>query len=284
MQDYYKINNIDITPKRDIVFKRIFGAKGNEGILKDFLEAILEIKIDSLELDLATELLPDFYDGKKCRVDVRTRLSNGAEVHIEIQMDSARYSEKRGLQYWSKIYSNTLKEGKNYNELKKTICIWILDGKVYDEFEDFDSKWEIMNAKYGIRGHFEDLEFHVIELKKLRESDIIKPTKKEFWLWFIDYTNEELVRMSYVNNEKIKEAREQLDKIRADEELMERIRLQELAEWDENTSIANAKREGMKSAKEEVIKNLLKLNMPIEQISDVTGVSKEEILKIKEIS
>ena len=26
--------NLDITPKNDIVFKKIFGSKGNEGILK----------------------------------------------------------------------------------------------------------------------------------------------------------------------------------------------------------------------------------------------------------
>lgn len=29
-----------ITPKHNLVFKRIFGEKGNEGILKDFLESI----------------------------------------------------------------------------------------------------------------------------------------------------------------------------------------------------------------------------------------------------
>lgn len=37
-----------ITPKNDLVFKKIFGAKGNEGILKSLLESILEIKFDSL--------------------------------------------------------------------------------------------------------------------------------------------------------------------------------------------------------------------------------------------
>ena len=35
--------NLDITPKKDIVFKRLFGSKGNEEILKDFLESILEL-------------------------------------------------------------------------------------------------------------------------------------------------------------------------------------------------------------------------------------------------
>ena len=67
-------NNKLITPKNDIVFKKIFGSKGNEEILKDFLESILDIKIDLLTLDLATELLPEFYEGKQTRVDVRSTL------------------------------------------------------------------------------------------------------------------------------------------------------------------------------------------------------------------
>lgn len=50
-----------ITPKNDIIFKKIFGSRGNEGILKDFLESILETKIESVKLGLETEMLPQFY-------------------------------------------------------------------------------------------------------------------------------------------------------------------------------------------------------------------------------
>ena len=74
-----------ITPKNDIVFKRIFGTKGNEGILKDFLEAILDIEIEALELDLNTELLPDFLDGKKSRVDKGYTLKKMLEKCIDIE-------------------------------------------------------------------------------------------------------------------------------------------------------------------------------------------------------
>ena len=87
--------NMDITPKKDLVFKRLFGSKGNEEILKDFLESILDVKIDSLVLDLNTELLPEFYEGKQSRVDVRTKLSDGTEVNIEIQADAKKYSDDR---------------------------------------------------------------------------------------------------------------------------------------------------------------------------------------------
>ena len=273
-----------------LFLKEFFGAKGNEGILKDFLESILEIEIESLILDLNNELLPEFCDGKKTSVDVRTRLSDGTEVNIEMQMDSSKYSDKRCLQHWSKIYSNTLQKGEDYSTLRKSICIWILNGKVYKEFADIDSKWQIMNKKHMLTNHFEELEIYIIELQKLRESDRIKSSKKNFWLWFIDHTNEELVNMACVSNERIKEAREQLDKIRADEQLMEILRLQEKAELDERTLIVNAERKGLASgmakgmakAKHETAIKMLELGIDIELIEKSTGLTKEEILKIKE--
>ena len=274
--------NLDITPKKDIVFKKIFGSKGNEGILKDFLESILEVKIDSLTLDLNTELLPEFYEGKQTRVDVRARLADGTEINIEIQSDPKKYSDDRCLQHWSRIYANTIKKGEKYTNLSKTICIWIIDGIVYKEFDDVDSKWQIMNKKYMLTNHFNKLEFYIIELKKLKDFDKIKSSKKEFWLWFIDHTNGEMVRMACENNDRIKEAREQLDKIRADEELMDKIRLQEEFEWDQNTSLANAREEGEAKANKETAKKMLELNLEIEIIEKSTGLSKEEILKLKE--
>ena len=241
--------NKDITPKNDIVFKKIFGSKGNEEILQDFLESILDIKIESLTLDLSTELLPEFYDRKQSRVDVRTILSDGTEVNIEMQIDISKYSDQRCLQHWSKLYSNSLKRGQDYEKLNKTVCIWILDGNVFDGFSDFHSKWEIANLKHGVSNRFNELEFHMIELNKFRMDDIIKKNRKKFWLWFIDHSNGEMLEMAYISNERIREAREQLDKIRSDPELMEIIRLEEAYEWDVETAKAKAKREAEQSIK-----------------------------------
>ena len=299
MQNFEDLkNNIDITPKKDIIFKKIFGSKGNEGILKDFLESILDVKIDSLALDVGTELLPDFSDGKMSRVDVRATLSDGSEINVEMQSDIKGYSEKRCFQYWSRIYSNAIKEGAKYTDLRKTIYIWILDGSFYDEFEDFHSKWEMIDKKHDVVNRFNEIEFHIIELKKFRESAIIKPSRKEFWLGFIDHSNEELIKLACNNNDKVKEARAQLEKIRADKELMERIRLEELYEWDVNTAIDTARNEGFQDGetagfeqgeaagkikqKKEIVLKLLEMNLPIEQIIEATGLSADEIDKIKE--
>ena len=141
--------------------------------------------------------------------------------------------------------------------------------------------------------HFKEIEFHIIELKKFRNSATIKKNVINFWLSFIDYTNRELVELACISNEKIQKAREELAKIEADKELMERIRLEELAEFDQKNALCHAREEGeqiglekgeqigLQKGKKEIVKNMLKANVAIEQISQMTELSKDEILEIK---
>ena len=68
-----------ITPRNDYVFKRIFGRKGNENLLKSLLEAILNIKIKSLKLGESTELLPNEINEKEGILDVKTILEDGTK-------------------------------------------------------------------------------------------------------------------------------------------------------------------------------------------------------------
>ena len=137
--------------------------------------------------------------------------------------------------------------------------------------------------------HFKEIEFHIIELKKFRNSATIKKNVINFWLSFIDYTNRELVELACISNEKIQKAREELAKIEADKELMERIRLEELAEFDQKNALCHAREEGeqigmekgIQKGKKEIVKNMLKANVTIEQISQMTELSKDEILEIE---
>ena len=71
-----------MSPKNDAMFKRLFGKKGNERIVKDFLEAVLDIEIESVELEKETKIIPKHVNEKLGILDVRAKLSNGAVVDI----------------------------------------------------------------------------------------------------------------------------------------------------------------------------------------------------------
>lgn len=273
-----------ITPKNDIIFKKIFGSKGNEEILKDFLESILDIKIEFLTVEVGTELLPEFLDKKLSRLDVRAKLNNGTFVNIEVQTNMYGYSDKRNLAYWSKAYLEQFKSGDDYSKANKTICIWILDGKVYD-FPKYHSKWKVTEIENKEEIYLDDFEIHVIELKKFREEDIMEPKKKEFWLWFIDHTKKEMVEMSY-SLEEIRKAKAEYEKMIEDNpEIQHLLIREEFARWDEQHRRALAEKEGMekgkKEAQKETAKKMLAKGMDIETIIELTGLTEKEILDLK---
>jgi len=69
-ENYENFLRNEITPKKDTVFKKLFGQKGSEDALKSFLECILDTKINSLEFNQNTELLGKLDDDKDSRIDV----------------------------------------------------------------------------------------------------------------------------------------------------------------------------------------------------------------------
>ena len=59
------IKNVELQLTNDYIFKRLFSKKGNEDILKDLLESILEITIEKVEVMQEIELE---------RVDIKDKL------------------------------------------------------------------------------------------------------------------------------------------------------------------------------------------------------------------
>ena len=60
-------------------------------------------------------------------LDVRAIIDGKINCDIEVQVVDQRNIEKRILFYWSKLYIDSIKEGNDYNKLKKTIIVLILD-------------------------------------------------------------------------------------------------------------------------------------------------------------
>ena len=99
-----------------------------------------------------------------------------------------------------------------------------------------------------------------------------------------------------MGNEEIKQAKKVLETISQDErerrltELREKYRMDQhaimLAGYDKGLQegIEQGKEEGSINAKNEIAKKLLKLGIPIEQIMEITGLTKEKIEKFKLIN
>ena len=86
-----------VTPKLDLVFKKIFGDVRNTDILADFLATVLGIKtseITDIEI-LDNEIIPDILLSKFSRLDLRITINKATSINIEIQvLNYGNYKER----------------------------------------------------------------------------------------------------------------------------------------------------------------------------------------------
>ena len=133
-------------------------------------------------------------------------------------------------------------------------------------------------------------ELDIIELSKIKGRENEKDQLLD-WLVFLENPESERVTQKMKENENLKEAVEKLDRISEDEKMQRIIELREKAIRDEHAIYAkgvdNGIEEGkVKGAREkqiEIAKKLLKLKVEMEIIIETTGLTKEEIEKLKEM-
>lgn len=101
-QEKLKITN-------DYIFKKIFAKKGNESILKDLLIAILNIPIETIEVQPEVTLEKELEENKFGRLDILATLNNNTIVNIEMQVTNNYNIIERSMFYWAGNYFNDLK-------------------------------------------------------------------------------------------------------------------------------------------------------------------------------
>ena len=274
----------------DYAFKRVFGKNGNESILKDLLESILNIEIKSITIQ-NPEIPKNMKDGKVGELDVRAELNGDEITEVEMQVQDQHNIDKRSPTYLTKIYSDQLKEGEQYIEVKKVVVINILNFDYYKRnsyhsvarmmFEESKENEKvdlgyIVEDKYATK----DLEMHFIELPKFRKKDPDMSNKLEQWLCLI-CDEEDKIKMAESKNEEIEKAKKELEKLAMNPEDRELYELRLKAIRDEMNIRYSGYIDGKADGKTEIAKNLLKKQMPIQDIAKVTGLSIEEIEKLK---
>ena len=75
-----------LNPKLDVVFQALFGEQGSERITKAFLETILEVRIEEIELNQNAILRRENMKDKLGVLDVLAKINNNENVDIEMQI------------------------------------------------------------------------------------------------------------------------------------------------------------------------------------------------------
>ena len=240
---------VQLKVTNDYIFKKIFAKKGNESILKDLLNSILQIKIKSIEVIADTNLERQLESNKLGILDLKAKVDEDTIVNIEIQIINRYNMIERTLFYWSGLYYNVLQKGEDYKEIKKVIAINILD---YNEFEE-GPYHEIakLRREYLYKILTDKIEIHFIQIPKFKKQRKDMKTKLDMWMDFISQIDEKEVKNAMSKNKEIKKAQEEYEYLTGDEEERRIAFLREKAIRDENSIFDAGKDIGRREGKEE---------------------------------
>ena len=179
------------------------------------------------------------------------------------------------------MYTQNLKKAHNYSELNKCISILFIDFELekLKEIPKYLTKWNIREETYGKIILTEVLEFYIIDMSKIEKYSENKLL--DTWVKFI--RNSEDVNMENTD-ESIKKAKEVLEEISEDEHEQYLAHLREKYIFEiqgiEEAGYDKGVAQGSKNEKIEIAKKMKAKNMKIDEIAEVTGLTKEEIEKL----
>ena len=276
------------TCKNDRAFKEVFLNPNNSDLLKALLEFILKIKIDKLEIK-KTELLSGNVNIKDKRVDAIVHTGN-KKIEIEINSQNKDYLHTRSTAYICNIYQSNASVGDTYNEDTDIIQVnltWGL-GRNNEEMKIY----KIMNEKGELYvKNFIIYEINMDYYDKIWYSKNEDEIKKNQYMIMLDLDKKELKSMpkdkivdKYITNVTIVNDDPEFQKYMSEEEDKKKIQNSLLSEAKEegiSQGISQGYTSGINDGIKQTAKNLLLMNMPIEDISKATGLSIEEINKLK---
>ncbi len=282
--------------KNDVIFKTFFSRKGNEVCLIDFLEALLEVKIETIKIEQEVNLGRFLLKEDAESLDIEAILDDGIVVDIEMRVDDKHNIVAKAVFYDTKQITRLMLEGEEYENIKKIMMINILNDELF-LFEDYISKTVTVMDHHREYVVIDAMEWCFIELPKFRRSQPNMEKKVNQWLAIIDDVDEELIEMAEEKNQLLRKVRAEFVELSGDEETR---RLEELKDkWvrDYKSGVSYARQEGMQEGLEhgiekgikegeknnslEIAKEMLENGEEVEKIEKYTKLTKEEIEKLR---
>ena len=287
----------------DYFVRYFFTDKGGEKVLLDFINAVMISA--NMKTFKSVEILNPFnlkknYSDKETIVDVKCITKNGTVVIIEVQLSGNSRFPERILYYWSTNYSKLLNKGEGYEDLTPVISINLLNFNLNKKDSNVHSCYMIYDTK-NKRLLTDHLQIHIIELKKFKFKDKSLTKDLNYWLGFFTTKNMEEYMSEIVKEKPImEEAHKRYNNFIRSRLMMSEYEKKEIYQYDKQIMLKDERREGIKEGikkgklegikegklegiKEGQIsmaKSMKTKNLDINLISEITGLSIDEIKKL----
>ena len=201
--------NKKFVAKSNYVLRRVINNQENLDIIKDFIEAILKIEISEIilrpYLNKLSKYLPE--EENFGIADVRIKTKEDEEINVGIQFIDGYFVQNKMLLYFAQIHANQEEHEVN-NNFARTITINILDFNYFksDEFH------KVIKLKQDSQNFIEEnIELHVIELLKFKNSNQDIENRENAWIAYLEGSDENLITTVTEKFDKIQKLDKLLD-------------------------------------------------------------------------
>lgn len=272
------------TCKYDRPFKEIMLKEKNIDILKWLLETTLKETITDIKIKTVERNSENIHIKRKIFDALLT--TNIGKVQIEVNSNIENYVHPRSMAYITDTYSHDTLVGEIYTEDTKFIQINLTYGlkdkkglRIY-KVRDEEGKLFVNN--------FIIYEYNMDFYKKLWLNKEKKEIKENEALIMLDLELKDLKELSK-ENRLVNKYMKELEKINKDPEFREYMTLDEdyrkirnsILHEEKEKSREEGLKEGLKEQAIIIVKTMLKKGYKIEEISEITGFSKEDINELK---
>lgn len=231
----------------DFAFRKIFGKPGNEICLISLLNAVLGLPRPVVSIEYLNPFgFKDFETDKLVCVDVKATDEVGRIFVIEIQIVTHSSFAKRAVFYACEAYTDQLRSGQGYSDLRATYSICLLMRNLWED-EQLHHQFRLVERDSGMVLE-ESIEIHTVELSKYNgdTNQVCGASVLEQWCYWIKNANEHTVEelQEYLPNLEFLRATVELNAIREITEEKNMYDAREKASLDIQSNLIDARQEG----------------------------------------
>jgi len=268
--------------ENDLMFKNTFGTEENKKLTIDMLEKLFNYEKGTLKdakIDNSIVLDKETVKEKKFELDIVVETLE-EKINIEMQRVLDKTSEIKNFMYVTRMFSGELKRGEKYRNMKKITQVEFSKERQIHKNNGIISEYCMCN-KDNPEDRMLEREFRVIKIDLDAKSE--EENGFELWRKFIGSTDERELEELAAREPILREAKEAMESFMEKEYVQDYTMEREYIEARIEEAKDRGHTEGIEASRKEIAKNLLKnTDNSIEVISSCTGLTLEEINKIKE--
>ncbi len=282
------MSDIVVLPYTDFFVRYLLGDENNIDLLLSFINAVNEDsdfpKIKSITIKNPFNLKTVATE-KESIIDVKAVDAEGRQYDIEIQTTGNQLFRHRSLYYWAKLYASQLTSGVKFHVLKPTVCINLLNFSL-EPLKSIHSCFRLCEKNHPDVILTDHLMMHFLELPRFSKKENFQ-TSFDKWMAYFKYEGqeEEIMKTIIGDDTIISKAHQQYVNFTQNDELLELYEARRKYQLQYNTDVTEARIEGEKrgkiEGKVESAKQMLNDGLSVDKISQYTGLSPEEIEKLR---